>query len=399
MTSDSTTFSPAASGPRPVPGWPLRIRLSLAALAVTTFALVLAEFLPAGLLTPMAAGLGISQGLAGQAVTATALSGMVSAVLVGFVIGRLDRKWVMAALCGLAVVSNLAAALAPSFLVLLLARILIGIAVGGFWSLAGAVVARLVSVEAIGKGVAVIMVGVSLATIVAPSLGALIAEFLGWRAAFAVAMGVAVLALAIELAVLPRLPPSEPVRLGALATVLRRPLARVGLLAVVAIASGHFAGFTYVRPILETVTRLAPTSVAEVLLAFGIANFFGNLAAGAIADRRLRLSLALAGGLIGLSALALAGFGTAPASATGAVIVWGFAFGGAPLVLQTYTARAAPDHLEAAGGLLVATFQISIALGAAVGGAIVDHARVIDVAVFTGVMGVMAASLAAVRLK
>jgi len=379
--------------------WSARTWLSVVSLTVATFALVFSEFLPAGLLTPMASGLAISEGLAGQAVTATALTGAVSALLVGLVIGRIDRKAVMLFFCLLCVASSVAAATAPNFAVLLAARLVLGIAIGGFWTLVAAVVARLVSIEAIGRGMSIIFIGVSAATICAPPLGALIAEAFGWRAAFLVGGGAALLALVIEFVTLPKLPATDPVRLGTLVEMSKRPMVRIGLLAVVAIAAGHFAGFTYVRPVLETVTHLSPTVVAGVLLAFGLANFVGNLAGGALADRNLRLGLFAVGALLGLTTLGLAVFGAQAVLAAAFVTVWGFAFGGAPIVLQTWMARAAPDHLESVGGLFIATFQISIALGAAVGGAVVDGFGVGDAMLVTALLGLGAAALAGVRLE
>jgi DHA1 family purine ribonucleoside efflux pump-like MFS transporter len=380
-------------------GWDTRTWVSLASLTTATFALVFTEFLPAGLLTPMAEGLSVSKGMAGQTVTATGISGMFSALLLGLVIGRLDRRAVMLALCALAVVANLTAALTPDFTILLVARVLVGIALGGFWTLVTAVVARLVSIESIGKGMTVIMIGVSAAAIAAPPLGALIAEFFGWRTAFGVAAGAAALALGAEFFTLPRLAATNPVRLRMLARIAKRPKLQVGLLAVVTIAGGHFAGFTYIRAVLEGVTHLTPTRVAEVLLGYGVINFLGNFAGGIIADRNLRLALGTTGVLIGAATLSLAAFGADPLSAGAAVVLWGFAFGAAPVVLQTWAARAVPDQLEAMGGLFIATFQISIASGAAIGGAIVDHYGVIDVMIFTGVMALAAASLSTLRPK
>ena len=269
--------------------WSARIWLSVSSLAVATFALVFSEFLPAGLLTPMATGLNISEGLAGQTVTATALTGAAAALLIGLVIGRIDRKAVMLALCVLCVGSNIAAALAPNFAVLLIARLVLGVAIGGFWTLVAAGVARIVSIEAIGRGMSIIFIGVSAATICAPPLGALIADFAGWRAAFALGALAGVAALAVEFLTLPRLPATDPVRIATLVEMAGRPMVQIGLLAVVAIAAGHFAGFTYVRPVLETVTRLPGPAVAGVLLAFGVANFAGNLAGGRLARSEERV--------------------------------------------------------------------------------------------------------------
>ncbi len=393
---DETLAQPMTQGSA---RWTTRTRFALASLALASFSLVFAEFLPAGLLTPMADGLAISHGMAGQTVTATAISGMLTALLVGFVIGRLDRKTVMIALCILGIASNAMSALAPSFAVVLVARVLLGIALGGFWSLASALIVRLVSLDGIGKGMSVIMVGVSLSSITAPSLGTLIADAVGWRMAFAAGTAAAVIALIATIVALPRLPATDALRLGTLTTIIRRRMVVVTLLGVVSIASAHFAALTYVRPFLETVTHLSPTVVAEVLFAFGVANFLGNLFTGAFVDRRLRTMLANNSLLIAISTIGLAAFGADLVPAAIGVVVWGFAFGGTPTVLQTYGARAASDHLEAVGGLFVATFQISIGMGAAVGGVIVDHSSTVYVMLFSGVMACGAAALSLVRPK
>ncbi len=394
MSDDGILTADSSSSIR----WSARDRLSLGSLSVTTFALVFSEFLPAGLLTPVAAGFGISEGLAGQTVTATAVTGAITALLIGLVIGRIDRKSVMLFLCALVVVSNVLAALAPNFAVLIVARLLVGAAIGGFWALAAAIVARIVSLASIGKGMGIIFVGVSLATICAPPLGALIADAVGWRAAFGVSALIGVLAFILDAVTLPRLPASDPLRLRTLAEMAGRPMVLVGLVAVVAIAGGHFAGFTYIRPILESDAQLPATLVAIVLLAFGIANFAGNLAGGAIVDRNLRLGLGGTGVLLGLSALAIWAFGSQPVTAIVCVAIWGFAFGAAPIALQTWMAKAAPDHLEGVGGLFIATFQVSIAVGAAVGGGVVDHFGVIAVLLVTGILGLGAACLPSLPL-
>jgi DHA1 family purine ribonucleoside efflux pump-like MFS transporter len=401
MSVDLNTL-PCSQGQESLPVaslWTAQTWSALVSLSLTVFALVFSEFLPAGILTPVARSLGVSEGLAGQVVTVTAVTAILGALLIGFAFGRVDRKRVMLGLCALAIASNVAAALAPDFGVLLLARVMIGLAIGGFWSLASAVVARLVSIESIGQGMTVILVGVSAATIAAPPLGALIAEFLSWRAAFVVAAVAAGVALLTQLVVLPRLPAADPMRLDTLVILMKRPVFVIGLVAIFLVIGGHFAGFTYVRVALESIGHLTPTHVAGLLLAFGVANFLGNPAFGTLVDRRLRLGLVVTSVLIGASALTLALLGADMWGATAAVVVWGFAFGGAPLVLQTWTARAASDHLEAMGGPLVAAFQSAIASGAAIGGAIVDHGSVTRVLVFTGILVPAAALVALIRPK
>ena len=385
---NSSSHSPAPQG-----GWPLGIWLAVLSLSFATFAIVSAEFLPAGLLTPMAADLGISEGLAGQAVTATAVVGAIAALFANVLIGRLDRKLVLIGLSILTVASNLLAAYATDFTMLLIARAALGVALSGFWSLSSAVVARLVGIDSMGRGMSIIFVGVSLATIAAPSVGALISDLYGWRAAMFLAAGAAVIATILQVFALPRLPTAAANNLMGILSLTTRRGVQLGLLAVLLVAGGHFAGFVYVRAFLEQVTQMSPAVVAGTLLAFGVANFFGNLMGGAIADRNQRAGLATVGLLMGLSALGLVFFGAELIPAAGLATIWGFAFGAGPIVLQTGVAQAAPDDLEGAGSLIVVLFQVSIATGAIVGGLLVDTMGVAYAIGFTGIMALGAVAL------
>jgi predicted MFS family arabinose efflux permease len=179
--------------------------------------------------------------------------------------------------------------------------------------------------------------------------------------------------LAAQLATLPALPPRDHPNLRVLGKLLQRPGVRVALLAVLLVISGHFAGFTYMRPLMEDVTHLSVGAISAVLLAFGIGGFFGNFAGGFVAERSERLAIVLGGALIAAMAACLLLAGSSAAVTAVAVALWGFAFGAFPVGFQTWIVRAAPDHAEGAGGLLVAAFQVAIATGALGGGVLVDR--------------------------
>lgn len=352
--------------------WSAGTWFAVLSLAATSFALVSAEFLPAGLLTPMARDLGISEGTAGQVVTATASVGAVTAMLSNVLIGRLNRKTVLVGLMALAVGSNILAALAPKFWLLLLGRAGLGVALSAFWALSVAVVARLVGANATGRGMAIVTLGVSLATIAAPSMGALISDWLGWRSAMAMTAGLAVLAMLAQLLSLPTLPAAESNSLADVFRLTRRRSIQLGMLAIVLLMTGHFAGSVYVRPFLEQVTLLATGPIALALLGFGIAAVIGNVAGGRMADANIRVALVVTAVLMAFATLALVLWGVHIGAAFVFVTLWGFAFGMGPVVLPTNLSRAAPDALEAAGSLMVLSFQIAITIGAVVGGYVVD---------------------------
>lgn len=342
-------------------------------LTLGVFGLVTAEFLPASLLTAMAADLGISAGAAGQAVTATALVGAVAALSIPVLTRNLDRKIVLLGLSLLLVISNVLAATAVSFFVLIVARVLLGIALGGFWSMAAALAMRLVPENLFARAMSVVLTGVSVATVCAAPLGAYIGDLWGWRSAFIAAGCLSVVTIVTQLFAIPSLPPKDNPNIKILFQLLGRTHVRVALVAVILIISGHFAGFTYVRPLLEDITGLSVSAISAVLLGYGIGGFFGNFAGGFIAERSERNAIIFGGALIIAMAIALIIAGSVASLAAVSIALWGFAFGAFPIGFQTWIIRAAPDQAEGAGGLLVASFQIAIASGAIGGGILVNY--------------------------
>jgi DHA1 family purine ribonucleoside efflux pump-like MFS transporter len=345
-------------------------------LALSLFMLVASEFLPASMLPRIAAGLGVSVGTAGQAVTVTALMGAVTAPTIAVLLPRMDRRTVLAGLTLLAVVSNLAVALAPSYWLLLVARLLLGAAIAGFWAFAIAVVSQLVPADQLGRALTVMNTGTTIATVAAVPLGAYLGDVWGWRYVFALAAVAGVAAVGAQLRWLPAIPPSGFPGLRTLGRAVRRPVLAAGLVAIALIAGGHFAAFTYLRPAAALVPALTPGRLAALLLLYGVANVVGNLVAGPLADRRLSLLVLGSPLLIGAATLAFAADTGSARLVFAAVAIWGVGFGAIPTGLQTWIARIEPERLESASGLMIATFQAAIALGALAGGVLVDAAGV-----------------------
>lgn len=396
MTDTTSHLESAVAGldaPEPT-AWSANTWLAVLSMAATSFALVSAEFLPAGLLTPMARDLGISEGTAGQVVTATASVGAVTALLSNVLIGRLNRKTVLVGLSALAIASNILATLATDFWLLLLGRAGLGIALSGFWALSVAVVARLVGANATGRGMAIVTLGVSLATIAAPSMGALISDWLGWRSAMAMTAGLAALAMLLQVLSLPTLPASASNSLADVFSLTRRRGVQLGMLAILLLMTGHFAGSVYVRPFLGQVTLLETGSIALALLGFGVAAVIGNVAGGRMADANIRTALAVTAALMALAALALVLWGAHIGVAFGFAALWGFAFGMAPVVLPTNLSRGAPDALEAAGSLMVVSFQVAISIGAVLGGYVVDNYGALGPLILTAILAASTTAMA-----
>lgn len=363
----STCIAAEAGLDKTKPAW-----RAVYALALGVFGLIVAEFLPASLLTPMAASLNVSEGMAGQAVTATALIALVTGLLITPATKNIDRRWVLMFFSVLQILSSLMVAFAPSLNVLLLGRLLLGIAIGGFWSMSTATAMRLVPAARVPKALAIIFSAVSIATVVAAPLGSYLGGLIGWRNVFILCAAPSVVALFWQLWVLPSMRPQSVGSFATLFKVLARPGMLGGMFATILIFSGHFAFFTYLRPFLETVAQTSVEGVSLILLGFGVANFIGTSVAGYLLSRNLHLTLALVPFVMSVLALLMVLFGHVVLLDASLVALWGFAFGLVPVGWSTWLATTVPDEAESAGGLLVASIQLAISAGAAGGGLVFD---------------------------
>lgn len=363
----STCIAAEAGLDKTKPAW-----RAVYALALGVFGLIVAEFLPASLLTPMAASLNVSEGMAGQAVTATALIALVTGLLITPATKNIDRRWVLMFFSVLQIISSLMVAFAPSLNVLLLGRLLLGIAIGGFWSMSTATAMRLVPAAMVPKALAIIFSAVSIATVVAAPLGSYLGGLIGWRNVFILCAAPSVVALFWQLWVLPSMRPQSVGSFATLFKVLARPGMLGGMFATILIFSGHFAFFTYLRPFLETVAQTSVEGVSLILLGFGVANFIGTSVAGYLLSRNLHLTLALVPFVMSFLALLMVVFGHMVLLDALLVAMWGFAFGLVPVGWSTWLATTIPDEAESAGGLLVASIQLAISAGAAGGGLVFD---------------------------
>lgn len=380
-------FDPSESGAAAdTPAWG-----AVVSMALGVFGLVTAEFLPASLLTPIAAELNITEGAAGQAVTATAVVGMAASLLITSFARRIDRRHLMLFFSLLLIVSNLMVAFAPGMVMLLTGRVLLGVALGGFWAMSTAITMRLVPASAVPRALSMIFSGVSAATIVAAPVGSYLGEVAGWRTVFVLAAGLGVVTLLMQFLTLPSLAPTGSSSLKASLKVLARPSVGLGILAATLVFGGHFAFFTYLRPFLETDVGAGIETVSAVLLGFGVANFVGTLLAGLLIGRSLRMTLTLMPLMMAAIASVLVTTGASLIVDAAVITLWGLLFGAVPVAWSTWLARTVPDEAESAGGLLVAAIQFAIAMGAAVGGLIFDASGAAGVFTASGVVLAVAA--------
>ncbi|MEV4756316.1 MFS transporter [Micromonospora sp. NPDC049559] len=363
LTSPSTATAHRAAGRSPLLGW-----LAVLWVAMGIFAIVTAEILPIGLLTSIGHTFGVSDGTAGLTMTMPGLLAAVSAPVVAIAVGRLNRKALLCGLMLLLAMANFLAATATSYPVVVASRALVGVVIGGFWSIAAGLAARLVRPERVGVATSLIFSAVPLGSVFGVPAGTFIAQYGGWRTAFAVLGVLSVIVLVALAAVLPPLPAELPVRLAALVDLARGRTSRTAMVLTVLVVTAHFGTYTYVTPFLQQVAGI--DSVTPFLLVYGIAGVVGNFVAGTTVRLRLRATLiASAVGLASATAL-LPVFGTETIGAVILLAVWGLAYGAVPICSQSWFAAAGAS--EAASVLFTASFQATIALGAVLGGVVID---------------------------
>jgi predicted MFS family arabinose efflux permease len=341
-------------------------------LSLSVVGFIIAELLPVSLLTPIAADLGVTDGMAGQAITTTSLMALFSSLFTATVTHRYDRRSVVLFFAVVLVASNLLVAFATNYVMFLAGRVLLGIGLGGFWSMAAAISTRLVPASMVPQALSIIFGGVSFGMVAAGPVGSFLGGIIGWRGIF---LGAAVLAFGgfcWQYFVLPSIKPTGHAKLSTLFEILRRPHIGVGMAGMMLVFGGHFVFFTYVRPFLEVVTGVNGHGVSSMLLAFGIANIIGTSLAGGLVRKSLRYSLGFTPLLMAILATALVAGGTSLVLTAACVAGWGFAFGLIPVAWTTWGTRTVADEIESMGGLQVAAIQAAITAGAGFGGMLLD---------------------------
>lgn len=228
------------------------------------------------------------------------------------------------------------------------------------------------------RALAIFNGGNALAMVVAAPLGSYLGGILGWRGAFLCLLPVALLALAWQWISLPSMPAApgpaaaRAAASGSVFALLKRPWVAWGMAAAGAFFMGQFALFTYVRPFLETVTRVDVGTLSLILLAMGVAGFLGTALIGRVLVRGLYRTLVLIPLCMAAIALALDAWGGALAMAFALLGLWGFMATAAPVGWWFWLAQVLPQEAEAGGGLMVAVIQLSIALGSTLGGMLLD---------------------------
>ena len=391
MTVDVS--APMRSGP-----WTPRVALALAVLAAAAFVYVTAEIMPVGALPAIAADLGVSEAMVGTLLASYALVAAVATVPLVRLTASWPRRRTLIFTLVCLTVSQLISALAPTFAVLALGRVLCALTHGLMWSVIAPIGARLVPASHAARATMAVYVGTGLALVVGSPLTAALSELWGWRLAVIAITAAAAAVLVAARLTLPLM--ADPAATAAEAAPRRpdvwrnrnRSLFTMCLLTLVGV-TGHFISYTFIVVIIRDIVGVSGPNLAWLLAAYGLA---GLAAMGLLArpgDRRPKA--AVVGCLAGLALVfaALAGLGMAGRGGlltlsigVVAVVAWGATATAIPPMLQSAAMRHAPEDPDGASGLYVAAFQFGIMAGALIGGLLFERAGGVPMLAASGLL-------------
>jgi len=339
---------------------------------IGAFGIGMTEFIVAGLLPDISSDLHVSLSAAGLLVSGYAAGVAVGAPLLTALTGRLDRKHLLLGLMVIFIVGNLVGAIAPSYGVLMTARVIAAFAHGTFFAVGSIVATQVVPPGKGAAAIATMFTGLTFANVIGVPAGTVIGHQLGWRATFWVISALGVLGAALIAVLVPSLKVQDPPSLRQEAGVLRRPQVLLALAMTLFGYGGIFVAFTYIAPILEQVTGFSQSMVTVLLVLFGLGLFVGNTLGGKLADRHVMR--ALMGILTALAAVLAALSVTAHNQVAAAVTVFllGAAGFGTVPGLQLRVMDKAEGAPNVASALNIGAFNLGIAGGAFLGGMVVD---------------------------
>ena len=346
------------------------------AMSLCAMVLVASEFMPVSLLTPLATDLTITEGYAGQSISISGLFALVTSLFLTSIIGHTNRRTVLLFFTILMGISGIVVANAQNAMILMIGRALLGICIGGFWSMSAATIMRLVPSHLVPKALAILNGGNALSTMIAAPLGSFLGGIIGWRGAFFCIVPIAIIAFIWLYKSMPSLPARHTYghrpKLSSVFKLLKQWKVTLGMLSTMLFFMGQFALFTYLRPFLETQTKVDFEMLSLILLVMGIGGLIGTFIIGDVLKTRLYSLLIIIPFLMMLIVIGLIYFAHSITVIFVLMALWGFLGTSAPVAWWTWLSKVLPHEAEAGGGLMVAIIQLAITLGAAFGGLLFD---------------------------
>ncbi|SDG00385.1 sugar transporter [Desulfovibrio legallii] len=350
-----------------------RLWAPVLALALAAFIFVTTEVLPIGLLPAIAADLGETEAFTGLLVTVYAWAVALLSLPLTACTARFERRRLLLCLFGIFIAGHIVSALSTNFVALMLGRLCIANAHAVFWSIASPIVVRITPPEAKAKGLAVVIVGSSLATVLGVPLGTIVGQHFGWRAAFAL-IGAA--AACVGLVLWRLLPPLEARDTGSFKSVPAlfhdKELALLYLQTMLAV-TGHFIAYTYLAPLLLRKGGFTEGAVPVFLLLMGVSGIAGSLLAARLTTARTKLAFLAPLLVIGFCLLLLRVSVTRVETLAPLCVLWGGSMAVINLLFQSRVLELAAHAADIATSLYSGIFNVGIGGGAFIGSLIFNR--------------------------
>lgn len=368
----------------------MKINFPLLALAIGAFGIGTTEFSPMGLLPVIAQGVGVSIPAAGMLISAYAIGVMVGAPLMTLLLSHRGRRNALIFLMAIFTVGNVLSAIAPDYSTLMIARIITSLNHGAFFGLGSVVAASVVAKEKQASAVATMFMGLTIANIGGVPAATWLGETIGWRMSFMATAGLGVISMVSLFFSLPKGGAGARPNVRNELAVLMRPQVLTALLTTVLGAGAMFTLYTYISPVLRTLTDATPVFVTAMLVLIGVGFSIGNFLGGKLADRSVTGTLK--GFLLLLIAIMLAIplLARSEIGAAIAMVVWGAATFAVVPPLQMRVMRVAHEAPGLSSSVNIGAFNLGNALGAAAGGAVISGGLGYS---FVPVMGAIIAGL------
>jgi DHA1 family inner membrane transport protein len=345
--------------------------VSLLALALSAFAIGTTEFVIMGLLPEVAGDLGVSIPSAGWLISGYALGVAIGAPIMALLTAKLPRKRTLMLLMVIFIIGNGLCALAYSYNLLMMARVVTALCHGAFFGIGAVVAASLVAPGKQASAVALMFTGLTLANVLGVPLGTWFGQLYGWRATFWGVSVIGVLAFIGLIVSLPTNRDEKPVHLASEIGALANGKLWLSLLMTVFFAAAMFALFSYIAPLLLQVTGLSDKGVSWTLFLIGGGLTVGNILGGKLADRKLSLSLILSFSLIAVFSLIFSWTSHALWLAELTLFLWAMATFATVPGLQINVVRHGKEAPNLVSTLNISAFNVGNAFGAWAGGAVI----------------------------
>lgn len=350
--------------------------LAVWTLCLCAMLLVASDLMPVVFLTPIASDLHISDGQTGRYIYLSGICAVISSLCLPMIVGSLNRRVVLLGLIFFVGLSGFVIATAPNASMFIVGRALLGLCVGGFWSMSAATAIRLVSVAQVATAMVIINAGGALANAIGVPSASYLGTLVGWRTIYFSIIPVAAIAFVFLWYSVPSLPvPPKKRSLLVLVTpfqFLARKDVAITIASIVLHLLGYFSLFTFLRPFLEKHTGVAAEEYSLILMVIGSAGVIGTTLMRKFVSKAYMTVLTVIPLILMSVSLGLVAFGTSVSAVFSMLAIWGFFATSMPVAWWTWVANAMPDNAEAGGGLFVAATQIAITLGATVGGIVFD---------------------------